>query len=373
MGQRNRDFKVSGSLWLFSLLLAVVICQGDSWGSAPEILVPLDQPVEFRLKELHAKFSNGYSRDFKGVMDNIRSIMGSNNFISARQFLGNYMVFRGDLTMKEEMLSLARANSISFEDLAVLNYLYEASCTTIIGRANDGKTLIFGSNLDFGFSAFIRKYSYQGLFTKKGQTVFVGAGIYGLIGVLRGQRINNGDPFAISINERREERTNLFNTLNAGPATNIAYFIRKTLQLNSYEEALERIMTEPLSNSAYYTIGGTYAKGGCVVERSAKGVHSRVCIDDNTWFLVVTNHDRDKADPSWDYRRVPTEIRISKQTRAGFTAKFVQGLLSSEPLKRRLTEDFLTIYTVVCQNAEDSRQKSTWLMRMWDYVYAARQ
>ena len=95
--------------------------------------------------------------------------------------------------------------------------------------------------------------------------------------------------------------------------TEVLYFIRKTLQLTNYEEALDAIMKERLTTSAYYTIGGTFDKGGCVVERSSGEVHNQTCLGPkgaDPWFIVQTNYDRNLVDPSQDFRRYPVEAKI---------------------------------------------------------------
>ena len=42
-----------------------------------------------------------------------------------------------------------------------------------------------------------------------------------------------------------------------------------------------------------------------MIERETKGVHASYEIDDNNWFLVQTNYDRDGSEPIWDGRRLP--------------------------------------------------------------------
>ena len=335
---------------------------------APKIIIPLDKPVDVRLKDLNAKFASTFKADFQTQLDDAKKRVGSFTYWIGRIMIVFYMNIKGDPVMYDEMSSIADASGMDFADVAIFNYFYEASCTSIIGKAGDESTLIFGSNLDFDFAPFIRKYTYEGIYTKNDQTIFIGNGLYGMIGVLRGQRINNADNFAMALNERDVERANFIERLIFSNAHNICYFMRETLQLGTFDEALESITSTPLTSAAYYTIGGTYAKGGCVVERSAEAVHTKTCLGlkSDDWFLVQTNYDRDLPDPADDYRRVPIEQKISQNGKDNFTADYLLQIMSSEPTKRKSEDPYRTITSIVCQNFQDQRLTSTWLMYLWN-------
>jgi len=345
------------------------------------IIIPLDQPVDVRLASLHSQFSSNFNQDFQGQIKTVKKSLGWFGYHVAKMLLTFYMNVKGDPIMYDEISSYADTTGIDFGDIVFLNYFYEAGCTSIIGRAGDQRTLLFGSNLDFDHANFIRKYTYQGVFTRGGQTVFTGNGIYGMVGVVRGQRINNVDQnFAISINERDVDRGNLLINLFFTEAIEVVYFIRKTLQLSSYQDALNAIMSQTLTTAAYYTIGGTWTTGGCVVERSANSVHNKTCLctidptinqcDNSTgtdlWFIVQTNYDRDLPDPSDDYRRVPTENLLNSMGQANFNNQSLYNILTTPPVKRVQTDEYLSITTIVCQNEEDQRTSSTWQMIMWN-------
>ena len=47
-----------------------------------------------------------------------------------------------------------------------------------------------------------------------------------------------------------------------------------------------------------------------VIERDPEGTHAYYQFDDNTWFLVQTNYDRDHVEPVYDQRRIPMEKRV---------------------------------------------------------------
>ena len=63
--------------------------------------------------------------------------------------------------------------------------------------------------------------------------------LYGMVGVIQCQRVNNGDaPFTISINQRNFEQGNIMTHLFLSDTTEILYLMRSALQLNTYEVAL---------------------------------------------------------------------------------------------------------------------------------------
>lgn len=358
--------------WVLPCLLLNMInmsyCQIPPHDDAPKFTIPLDKSVDERLKGLNDKFSSTFKKDYQTQLKAAKERVGSFSYWIGRILIVFYMNIKGDPVMYDEMSSIADATGMDFADIAIFNYFYEASCTSIIGKSGDGSTLLFGSNLDFDFAPFIRKYTYEGHYTKGGQTIFIGNGVYGMIGVLRGQRVNNADNFALALNERDVERGNFMEQLFFSSAHNICYFMRETLQLGTFEEALESITSTTLTSAAYYTIGGTFAKGGCVVERSATKVHAKTCLDSkpDSWFLVQTNYDRNLPDPSDDYRRIPIEQRIAKNGRDNFTKDFLLEVMSTAPTKRLVDCPYRTITSIVCENFQDQRLTSTWLMYLWN-------
>lgn len=349
-------------------LLHPILCDMAPHSFAPNITIPLDKPVNERLKDLNNQFASKFKVDFTKQLDLAKQRVGSFTYFIGKILITFYMNVKGDPVMYDEIHAIADATGISFADIALLNYFYEASCISIIGKSADGLSMLFASNLDFDFAPFNRAYSYQGIFTKNGETIFIGDGIYGIVGLVRGQRVNNGDNFALSLNERDVERGDFMTQMFFYDSYNIVFFVREVLHLGTYSEAIEMISTATLTTAAYYTIAGTASKGGCIFERAATTVHRKDCIGSHpdTWFLVITNYDRDLPDPSDDYRRIPAEQAIRQNGQAKFTADYLLNLMSTEPWKRKKTDPFLTITTVLCQNFEDQRLKSTWLMYLWD-------
>ena len=353
---------------IFLCLLSSVLSQTPQYSAPPVITIPLDQPVDVRLKALNAQFAATFKADTDRELQSVKKNTGRFFYFIGKTLLTFYMNVKGDPTIYDEIAEVAAATGADFGDLVVYNYFYEAGCTSIVGmQSMPSSSMLFASNLDFDHSAFIRKYSYQGNFTRNGQTVFIGDGIYGMVGVVRGQRVNTGgNDYAIAINERDVERGQLFVNLLFSQPTEVVYFIRKALQLNTYSDALNMIKETVLTTAAYYTIAGTNSNDGCVVERSATEVHNITCLDPNTWFLVQTNYDRNLPDPSGDARRTFAESYLNNLTQDNFNATSLMTLMMTNPILRLPNDEYRTISSIVCNNLSDPRLQSTWLMYLWD-------
>ena len=65
----------------------------------------------------------------------------------------------------------------------------------------------------------------------------------------------------------------------------------------------------------YYIISGIEPNEGSVIERETNSIHGFYELNDERWFLVQTNYDRDQPDPTHDPRRVPVENRVKERGR----------------------------------------------------------
>ena len=84
------------------------------------------------------------------------------------------------------------------------------------------------------------------------------------------------------------------------------WLMRKVLEEEtSWEAATKRLRTERISAPVYYIVAGVGPNEGMVIERDPEGTHAYYTLDEDTWFLVQTNYDRDHAEPVYDQRRIP--------------------------------------------------------------------
>jgi acid ceramidase/N-acylethanolamine-hydrolysing acid amidase len=68
-----------------------------------------------------------------------------------------------------------------------------------------------------------------------------------------------------------------------------------------------------------------------VVEKNEQSVNAVYCLDDETWFLVQTNYDRNKPDNPKDCRRNPAENYLENIGDDNFKPKDLHDLLTSAP------------------------------------------
>lgn len=59
----------------------------------------------------------------------------------------------------------------------------------------------------------------------------------------------------------------------------------------TYDEVVEAYKTTPMSAAIYLIAAGIDGNEGCVVERERNSVHKVYSLNENNWFLVVTNCD----------------------------------------------------------------------------------
>jgi N-acylethanolamine-hydrolysing acid amidase len=83
-----------------------------------------------------------------------------------------------------------------------------------------------------------------------------------------------------------------------------AWLVRKVLEEEAtYESAVQKLKSVEIGGPIYYIVSGIGK--GIVIEREIKGVHAAYELNEETWFLVQTNYDRDGPEPIWDVRRSP--------------------------------------------------------------------
>ena len=94
---------------------------------------------------------------------------------------------------------------------------------------------------------------------------------------------------------------------------------------------------------------------GMVIERNTDGVHAFYELDENNWFIVQTNYDRDGVEPIYDQRRVPMEKRVRERGNTNFTAETVLEEMITWP-----NFNIATIMTSVIIPAKSYHNTTAW-------------
>jgi hypothetical protein len=91
-----------------------------------------------------------------------------------------------------------------------------------------------------------------------------------------------------------------------------------------------------------------------VIERETDSVHAYYTLDENTWFLVQTNYDRDHVEPVYDQRRIPMEKRVREHGN-NFTVDTVLKQMFTWP-----NFNIATIMTAVMVPAKSYHNVTAW-------------
>lgn len=95
---------------------------------------------------------------------------------------------------------------------------------------------------------------------------------------------------------------------NYKPATHL---IRDVMEsADTYDQAVEMLSNTKTIDPIYFIVSGVGKNEGTVIEKDREIVHKQYSLDEDTWFLVQTNYDREDEDPAKDRRRYPAEEKI---------------------------------------------------------------
>jgi len=212
-----------------------------------------------------------------------------------------------------ELLGVAKYANISFEEAFAFNLIYEilASCTSIVSIDKHGN-IIHGRNLDYPYGEYISTFLVRLEFYRNGTLMYEGDGNAGFLGLVTGLKRNK---FAISLNQRESDQNSneTFLSFVENKTLPIPYIIRNVLEnANDYKTAVNKLSKEAFAANAYIIVSGINKKEGVVITRDRNKVYniSNINEENENWFLVQTNYDRDVQDPAYDSRRLPAEERI---------------------------------------------------------------
>ena len=178
-------------------------------------------------------------------------------------------------------------------------------------RNKDG-TVLHGRNLDFEMWELISKllvtidYYKDGKFLYSSDSVAITA--FALTGMKPGA-------FSMNVDTRytRDFSQNLVSIIKNNTIP-VCWLLRKIFEEETtYEAASKRLRETPISAPVYYIIAGAQPNEGMVIERATNGTHAYYELNEERWFLVQTNYDRDQPEPIYDQRRIVMENRVRER------------------------------------------------------------
>jgi N-acylethanolamine-hydrolysing acid amidase len=279
----------------------------------------------------------------------------------------------------EEMAGIAKALNMSLGDIVATNIIYQLEdigvkcdkrnttgpcpptqknspglCTGVV--ADDGEKVWEGRNLDWNLDANLLKYVLQVEYRKSNRTVFVGAQITGMIGVLHGLTQQGG--FSGQINARETGGNVLENLgeLVLGARTP-SHVLRRALETKAdFDGALAFLSSERLANPVYYVVAGAAHRSGAILSRDRHGLvdawhlYEAPSKDTNKtnvqpdWFRLQTNYDHWEVVPAYDDRRGPGVSHMKEDCADSVGQDCIWKVISTWPTKNHHTD----ISAVMC-------------------------
>jgi len=314
--------------------------------------IDLDKPIEPQMATIYP--------DFKEALNNyievVKAFPGADVLYHKASQITKYQ--SADWHSEVEMI--ARIANIAKEWMIIANISYEMQCTSIVVKNSDNK-IFMGRNLDFIGANQMAHLSLEYAYYKDGKLLYIAATQFGNIGILNA--VVPGK-FTISINQRDDAagiETKLLR-ISLGHYDPTRYLRKVMEQCESYQNALEMLQKGNIASAAYYIVTGTKDFEGAVIARDYDRpvlVSHLGYAENNDWFIVQTNFDRNYPDPAWDHRRVPVENRLKHFGHSITYQNIFDLFMSKEP-----SFNSRTIYTTI-QSAEDGYFNTTIYYRDW--------
>jgi len=263
----------------------------------------------------------------------------------------------------DEIRGLAEVTGVPLGEIVLYNIFYEVFtvCTSIVAEDPTGK-LYHARNLDFGLfmgwdpvrhdwmlTELLRGVVINVNFKRGGEIIYKTVNFAGFVGVYNGVRKG---AFSITANERFNADGGYVGILKWLKGDSTAkwtmFLVRDTLETaTDYDSAFAVLNNTEVMAPVYYILGGAKKGEGCVITRAREDSIAPMSInleDANSFYVLETNYDNDKAPLYLDDRRTPGNECMQKLGRAnvGFAGLF--NVLSS-----KTTLNKLTVYTVLMQ------------------------
>ncbi|CAL1172156.1 unnamed protein product [Cladocopium goreaui] len=280
----------------------------------------------------------------------------------------------------QEMQSLSSALNISLGEIVLVNLVYQVEqigtacnkvnttgpcppaapagpglCSGLVADAGDA--LWQGRNLDWDLDKALLPFVVEVDYLSKGQTVFRGVQVVGMIGVLHGMAMGK---FSVQINARDRGGSlakNLLEELLLGGKTP-THVIRKALEQEAtFSDAEQFLSSERLANPVYFILSGVQHGEGAILTRQRQRCDAWHLFETNPkdskqvnpqpgWFRLQTNYDPWEQVPKYDDRRTPGVRNTEKFCKGGASVNedTVLSVMTAWPTKNHHTD----ITSVMC-------------------------
>jgi len=255
-----------------------------------------------------------------------------------------------DTDFSKEMMGVAKYSDLSYSEVFINNFMYEtfAGCTSIVYENADGE-VVLGHNLDYFFTVPIGHLIVLLEFYRNGNLLYKAQSVAGQIGVFTALQPNG---YALTLNQRTkgdsgdlmDHLRDLFNNEVYPVIYNMRLGLDKT---KNFEDAVTFFSNVQLGANCYFILSGIEHNQGIVITRNPNGVDDSIRLnsdENDEWFLVQTNSDRDLPNYSQiDIRRAQAENRVKAIGKDEISSdKLMNDVLNLSPNKNSIT--FLSGY-----------------------------
>jgi hypothetical protein len=255
----------------------------------------------------------------------------------------------------QEIQGCASALGVDYGFVTFMQLGYEVSdaCTSIVAQNPQGD-VIHVRNLDFwdGITLTDQLKAIAGIydFRKAGKSAFRISGFVGYMGALSGQ-VPGG--FSVTIDTRFypnglwEMFDEIIFALEHTNASLVSFLTRTTLETKyNFTEAVKFLKNYPLVADVYYTVAGSNPGEGIVIARNRTDTANTTVINlnENKWYVLITNYDWWKPQPWFDDRYWPAVEALGKMGYQNCTMDGLIQVMTTKPiLNLQTTYTFISI------------------------------
>ena len=330
-------------LWLLSALLCLVSADY----TPPVYTVDLTQPAQTRWNHIYPAYSSILKQVISEALGQLNSF---ETFLLANALKLHYI----DKETNGEIEGCAKFLDVSYNEVAVMQFLYELlnGCTSIIYRQANN-TIIHGRNLDFDFAPLLREMVINVEFYRGQEYVFTATTFPCYFGVISGSKPG---AFSVSVDERYDSSTksgeiislvrNLLGLVTFREGN--TFVLRRAMETyDSWKDAVHYLSTVPIVAPTYYIVAGLTDNEGVVITRNRWDTANYWYLNSTSWFLVETNYDHWKPQPSDDDRADPAIRMMKALGQSGLNVASFYNLFDTYPV----LQQNLTVYTTIMSPA----------------------
>jgi len=305
--------------------------------------INLDLSYKERWRQIAADFEKPLEAFIDGLGINLDSILN---------ILDSFDYFLVEAYNKEfalEMKAISELMSLSFTEVAALNFIYEATaqCTSIIAQDPTGN-IIHARNVDFYYADLLGSITFHGKYYRKGKLVYEAITLAGYAGVITGYKPG---AYSFSLNQyTMNDIPKPMDYLTVG-ASDLLQMIQRKMSppyivragfetIPDYEGFVKYLKETDTVSNVFYTVSGTKSGEGTIITKSRQGVQDvkNLDVDSGIWYIAITNYNTAYSDPERDNRLTAAREWMNKIGQNGITKdNILENIMKVYPVFNNFT------------------------------------